>query len=71
MGQPNPGVKLQMSSKLKLLDTNNLDEEEIKLNDFMTKMSIKFSDTPPDAIDVIHSSIFKDGTPAVVVNLKN
>ncbi|KGR02967.1 hypothetical protein MEQ_01198 [Candida albicans P87] len=70
MGQPNPGVKLQMSSKLKLLDTNNLDEEEIKLNDFMTKMSIKFSDTPPDAIDVIHSSIFKDGTPAVVVNLK-
>ena len=42
MGQPNPGVKLQMSSKLKLLDTNNLDEEEIKLNDFMTKCQSNF-----------------------------
>ena len=36
----------------------------------MTKCQSNFSDTPPDAIDVIHSSIFKDGTPAVVVNLK-
>ncbi|RCK63471.1 Inhibitory regulator protein IRA1 [Candida viswanathii] len=70
LGQPKPSVRLQLHSTVKLPDSNNLEDDEIKFNDFMTKMSLKYADTPPDAIDVIHSSIFKDGTPAVVVNLK-
>lgn len=70
LGQPKPSVRLQLHTSMKIPDANNLDDDEIKFNDFMTKMSLKYADTPPDAVDVIHSSIFKDGTPAVVVNLK-
>ncbi|CAI5757203.1 unnamed protein product [Candida verbasci] len=71
LGQPKPSVKLQLSTSMKLLDNNNNnDEEENKYNDFMTKMSLRYTDVQEEASDVIHSSIFKDGTPAVVVNLK-
>ncbi|KAI3402447.2 IRA2 [Candida oxycetoniae] len=70
MGQPKPSVKLQLNSALRMYEVNGNDEEEIKFNDFMTKMSLKYADTPPDAVDLIHSAIFKDATPAIVVNLK-
>ncbi|KAG7660703.1 IRA2 [[Candida] subhashii] len=70
LGQPKPSVQLQLNSSLKLFDPNSSGNMNITFNDFMTKMSLKYTDTPPDAIDVIHSSIFKDGTPVVVVNLK-
>lgn len=71
LGQPKPSVQLQLNSYLKLFDPNSTTGSvNITFNDFMTKMSLKYADTPPDAIDVIHSSIFKDGTPVVVVNLK-
>ncbi|RLV94789.1 Inhibitory regulator protein IRA2 [Spathaspora sp. JA1] len=70
LGQPKPSVKLQINSTLKMLDPNSSNGEgSIKFNDFMTKMSLKYAETSGDG-DVIHSSIFKDGTPVVVVNFK-
>ncbi|KAI5954646.1 IRA2 [Candida jiufengensis] len=70
LGQPKPSVKLQLNSTLKIFDSNNTNEEDVKFNDFMTKMSLRYADTPQDAINVIHSSIFRDATPVIVINLK-
>ncbi|KAL6451004.1 IRA2 Inhibitory regulator protein IRA2 [Candida maltosa Xu316] len=71
LGQPKPSVRLQLHTTLKVPDaSSNLDEDEVKFNEFMTKMSLKYADALPDAVDLIHNSIFKDGTPAVVVNLR-
>ncbi|KAI5961403.1 IRA2 [Candida pseudojiufengensis] len=68
--QPKPSVKLQLNSTLKIFDVNNNNEEDIKFNDFMTKMSLKYADTPQDCVNLIHSSIFKDATPVIVINLR-
>ncbi|CAK9436789.1 uncharacterized protein LODBEIA_P13110 [Lodderomyces beijingensis] len=70
MGLPKPSVKLQLNSALKAIETNGNDEDDSKFNDFMSKMSLKYADASPDSINVIHSAIFKDATPVVVVNLK-
>lgn len=70
LGQPKASVRLQLASNFKVFDSSNGDAEELKFNDFMTKLSLKYADTPPDAANVIQSSIFKDGTPVIVVNLK-
>ncbi|EGW32510.1 ras GTPase activating protein RasGAP/neurofibromin [Spathaspora passalidarum NRRL Y-27907] len=71
LGQPKPSVKLQINSTLKMLDPNTANgESSIKFNDFMTKMSLKYAEVGDTSGDVIHSSIFKDGTPVVVVNFK-
>lgn len=70
LGQPKASVRLQLASNFKIFDASNGDGEELKFNDFMTKLSLKYADTPPDAVNLIQSSIFRDGTPVIVVNLR-
>lgn len=71
MGQPKPGVKLQLNAGLRLLDTSGgADEEDLKFNDFMTKLSLQYASNPPEATNIIHSAIFEDGTPVIVVNFR-
>lgn len=70
LGQPKASVRLQLASNFKAFDSSNGDGEELKFNDFMTKLSLKYADTPSDAVNLIQSSIFKDGTPVIVVNLR-
>ncbi|KAI5964022.1 IRA2 [Candida theae] len=70
LGQPKANVRLQLASNFRIFDPSSGDGEELKFNDFMTKSSLKYADTPPDALNLIQSSIFKDGTPVVVVNLR-
>lgn len=64
LGLPKPSVQLQLSQPLKSPDSNGAET----VNDFMTKMSLAYVDQ--DILNLVHSSIFYDGTPVVVVNFK-
>lgn len=67
LGQPKLLLSLrQTSAPFKVLDPNNIQNNEF--NEFMSQMSINYSDVTLDS-PIVHDSIFHDGTPAVVINL--
>lgn len=69
VGQPKTLLSIQGSDTngYKSFDPSGTLSSEY--NDFMNKMSAKYADMAIEAL-LIHNSIFHDGTPVVVVNLK-
>ncbi|KAK6463983.1 ras GTPase activating protein RasGAP/neurofibromin [Scheffersomyces coipomensis] len=67
LGYPKPSVQLQINAPNKNSDPNNISTNQY--NDFMTKMSMTYNDKSIDS-NIIHNSIFSDGTPVVVLNFK-
>ena len=64
---PKSSVQLQLHAPFKTVDPNNTANN--KFNDFMTKMSLTYSDVSDNVI--IRNSIFNDGTPVVVLNFRH
>ncbi|ODV78244.1 ras GTPase activating protein RasGAP/neurofibromin [Suhomyces tanzawaensis NRRL Y-17324] len=67
LGQPKPSVQLQIRTPLKNFDANNNGRDQF--NDFMTKMSMRYVEKANN-FSLVHNSIFADGTPVIVLNLK-
>lgn len=67
MGNPKFALQLQIQTSYKNYDPSN--NANNQFNDFMARMSMNFVSNGLDC-NLIHNSIFNDGTPVVVVNLK-
>lgn len=69
LGRPRPSISLQGTTSYKAVDPSaNLGNSQYA--EFMAKMSVKNMELAVDS-EVIHSAVFPDGTPAVVVNFRH
>lgn len=68
LGDPKPFISLQGTTSYKVADLNN-NLGNSQYSEFMAKMSAKNIEMTVD-VPVIHSAVFHDGTPVVVVNFR-
>lgn len=66
LGQPRALLQLQNSLLVKNFDSTS----NTLYNEFMAKLAVVYADRVPST-NVVHSSIFDDGVPVVVINLLN
>lgn len=69
LGRPRPSISLQGTTSYKAVDPSaNLGNSQYA--EFMAKMSVRNMELAIDS-QVIHSAVFPDGTPVVVVNFRH